>query len=150
VNFSWGIEIDSPIRAKRLYGKIGETVNALCPIIAKQLFLCPRAAQPAWPRAKVTRSLLSLTASETPTTAILSVVPHPAWTFFSWTDKKVDLHLLVDQGPTRSPDFPGIKIMNEIEIPQPFFAIMPGSSYRGQCDGLLIGLAGVIEEAFDH
>jgi hypothetical protein len=29
-------------------------------------------------------------------------------------------------------------------------AIMHGSSYRGGCDGLLTGLAGVIKEAFDH
>ena len=29
-------------------------------------------------------------------------------------------------------------------------AVMHGSSYRGKCDGLLIGLAGVIKETFDH
>jgi flavorubredoxin len=29
-------------------------------------------------------------------------------------------------------------------------AVMHGSSYRGKCDGLLIDLAGVIKEAFDH
>ena len=29
-------------------------------------------------------------------------------------------------------------------------AVMHGSSYRGKCDNLLIGLAGVIKETFDH
>src|SRR6516162_2095606 len=29
-------------------------------------------------------------------------------------------------------------------------AVMHGSSYRGKCDGLLTGLAGVIKETFDH
>jgi hypothetical protein len=28
--------------------------------------------------------------------------------------------------------------------------VMHGSSYRGKCDGLLSGLAGVIKETFDH
>ena len=29
-------------------------------------------------------------------------------------------------------------------------AVMHGSSYHGECDGLLNGLAGVIKETFDH
>lgn len=36
------------------------------------------------------------------------------------------------------------------ELKPETLAVMHGSSYRGQCDGLLTELAGVIEESFDR